>query len=175
MALRCALALCAATAAAAASPIKNVIVLMMENRWVPDRLCGRGEACAASFSKRWGLPCGRVGVRGRDSVPVNSQWANHRGCQLAMLLLLAPSSLAHPLASPPPLLRAFDHMLGHLHQVDPRIDGLDGTQSNPVTPSDPNSKRVPVAYDAVDGGPFDPKHDFDSITFQVRDRLARLP
>ena len=52
--------------------------------------------------------------------------------------------------------RSFDHMLGHLWQVDPRIDGLNGSQTNPVNPADPNSPRVPITYDAVDGGPSTP-------------------
>ena len=29
--------------------------------------------------------------------------------------------------------RSFDHLLGSLKAVDPRIDGIDGTQSNPDT------------------------------------------
>jgi len=59
-------------------------------------------------------------------------------------------------------------MLGHLASIDSRIDGLNGSQSNPVDPSDPNSPRVPVQDNtAIDGGPFDPLHDFDSINFQL--------
>ena len=64
--------------------------------------------------------------------------------------------------------RAFDHMLGHLGLVNPAIDGLQTAQSNPMDPSDPSSPTVPVVIGgAVDGGPTDPLHDFNSITQQV--------
>ena len=63
--------------------------------------------------------------------------------------------------------RSFDHMLGHLAQSDPRIDGPPAGASNPVNPSSPTSPTVPAANDAIDGGPYDPPHDFDSITRQV--------
>lgn len=38
--------------------------------------------------------------------------------------------------------RAFDHMLGHLKQINPEIDGLTGSESNPIDPSDPKSPQV---------------------------------
>lgn len=61
--------------------------------------------------------------------------------------------------------RAFDHMLGHLGLTDARIDGLQSPQSNPIDPANPASKTVPVSMtDALDGGPFDPPHDFNSIS-----------
>ena len=79
--------------------------------------------------------------------------------------------------------RSFDHFLGHLavslriaialtsvelfKATDKRINGCDTSCSNPENPLDPSSPRVPLSYDAVDGGPFDPLHDFDSITQQV--------
>ena len=65
-------------------------------------------------------------------------------------------------------------MLGHLSFTDPRVDGLNSTQSQPMNPADPNSPRVPINWqDAVDGGPVDPAHDFDSITKQVFGAWAR--
>ena len=47
--------------------------------------------------------------------------------------------------------RSFDHMLGYLQADDPRIDGVDGTQSNPDT----TGQRVQVS----------PKADYQSIHF----------
>ena len=63
--------------------------------------------------------------------------------------------------------RAFDHMLGHLSINDPRVDGLGVPRCNPLDPGVPGSAQVCVKYDAIDGGPVDPLHDFDSITKQV--------
>jgi len=63
--------------------------------------------------------------------------------------------------------RSFDHLLGHLGLTNADIDGLQVPQSNPVDPQNASSPRVPVAYDAIDGGPSDPLHDFDSITQQI--------
>lgn len=36
--------------------------------------------------------------------------------------------------------RSFDHMLGYMQAQDPRIDGVDGTQTNPDT----TGAKVPV-------------------------------
>ena len=58
-------------------------------------------------------------------------------------------------------------MLGHLKSLNPAIDGLDGTQGNPLNPGVPNSPWVPVNNNAIDGGPVDPCHSFDCITIQV--------
>ena len=58
-------------------------------------------------------------------------------------------------------------MLGHLKSVNKDINGLDGTQGNPLSPTTPNSPWVPVGNDAIDGGPTDPCHSFDCITLQV--------
>ena len=63
--------------------------------------------------------------------------------------------------------RSFDHFLGHLKSQNPAINGLDGTQGNPVNPAVPNSPFVPVNNDAVDGGPVDPCHSFECIVQQV--------
>jgi len=41
--------------------------------------------------------------------------------------------------------RSFDHMIGWLMQQNPNIDGLDGTQTNPFLPGDPNSLLAPVS------------------------------
>ena len=63
--------------------------------------------------------------------------------------------------------RAFDHFLGHLGLNDTRVNGVSTAQSNPLNPADPASAVIHVAFDAPDGGPSDPKHDFNSVTQQI--------
>ncbi len=63
--------------------------------------------------------------------------------------------------------RSFDHLLGHLGKTDPRIDGLNGQQSNPLDPTNPNSPKIGVNFHAVDDGPDDPCHSF-GITVKGR-------
>lgn len=63
--------------------------------------------------------------------------------------------------------RSFDTLLGHLGMTDPRIDGVSTAMSCPTNTSDPNSPKVHVNFNAVDGGPVDPLHDFDSIAVQI--------
>jgi len=62
--------------------------------------------------------------------------------------------------------RSFDHFLGRLNRLMPTVNGLNGTEQNPESVSNPNSKEVPVNENAEDGGPFDPCHSFDCITEQ---------
>lgn len=44
--------------------------------------------------------------------------------------------------------RAFDHMLGWLHELRPEVDGLTGNEFNPVNPYQPNSEKVYVNKNA---------------------------
>ncbi|GBG67997.1 hypothetical protein CBR_g1116 [Chara braunii] len=62
--------------------------------------------------------------------------------------------------------RSFDHLLGFLKRRNPEIDGLDGTESNPMNVSDPDSPRVFVADHAEYVDP-DPGHSYQSIREQV--------
>jgi phospholipase C len=61
--------------------------------------------------------------------------------------------------------RSFDHMLGSLKAVDPRIDGLDGTESNPDT----TGTLVKVSSQAQYQSQLDPdpSHDFASVDRQI--------
>jgi len=52
--------------------------------------------------------------------------------------------------------RSFDHMLGALMAQDKRIDGLDGTQTNPDT----TNTQIPVKPLAEFQGQLDPIPDF---------------
>jgi len=49
--------------------------------------------------------------------------------------------------------RAFDHVLGFLKALDPRIQGLDGTESNPVNVSNPGGPSITVSHAALDHDP----------------------
>jgi len=62
--------------------------------------------------------------------------------------------------------RAFDHMLGYLKQVNPEIDGLNGTEFNPVNASDPNSGVIVVNDHAAYVDP-DPGHGVGDTTQQI--------
>jgi phospholipase C len=61
--------------------------------------------------------------------------------------------------------RSFDHMLGALKAGDPRIDGLDGTQSNPDT----TGAAVPAQPLAEFQGQLDPDpdHHFGGVDLQI--------
>jgi phospholipase C len=61
--------------------------------------------------------------------------------------------------------RSFDHMLGGLKAIDPRIDGLTGTESNPDT----NGTLVKVQPKAQYQGQLtpDPDHDYAQVDLQI--------
>jgi phospholipase C len=61
--------------------------------------------------------------------------------------------------------RSFDHMLGALKATDPRIDGLDGTQSNPDT-TDKAAPAEPLAEFQGQLDP-DPDHHFAGVDLQI--------
>jgi phospholipase C len=63
--------------------------------------------------------------------------------------------------------RSFDHMLGALKAVDPRIDGLDGTEAN----TDTTGAVVPVRPLAQYQGQLDPDpdHNFAGVDLQLFD------
>src|SRR4030095_15091895 len=61
--------------------------------------------------------------------------------------------------------RSFDHMLGSLKEVDPRIDGLTGNESNPDTTGDTIKAQPRAKYQ---GHPApDPNHDFAPVDTQI--------
>jgi phospholipase C len=61
--------------------------------------------------------------------------------------------------------RSFDHMLGALAKTDPRIDGLDGTQSNPDT-TGARALVLPLAQFQGQLDP-DPDHGFPAVDLQI--------
>ncbi|XP_020585574.1 non-specific phospholipase C2-like [Phalaenopsis equestris] len=62
--------------------------------------------------------------------------------------------------------RSFDHMLGWMKRINPEINGVDGSEWNPTSTSDPNGARVYFKDRAQFVDP-DPGHSFDAILQQV--------
>jgi len=61
--------------------------------------------------------------------------------------------------------RSFDHMLGALKQVDPRINGLTGDEFNPDTTSAPINVQPLAEYQSqLDP---DPDHHFPGVNLQI--------
>ncbi|XP_048500453.1 non-specific phospholipase C6 isoform X2 [Beta vulgaris subsp. vulgaris] len=63
--------------------------------------------------------------------------------------------------------RSFDHLIGWMKKsINPKINGVDGTECNPVSTKDPRSKSVCVSNDAEYVDP-DPGHSFEDVAKQV--------
>ena len=62
--------------------------------------------------------------------------------------------------------RSFDHMLGGLKKTNPRINGLNGNESNP----DATGMRIQVQPKATYQGQLthDPDHHFPGVDLQIR-------
>ena len=62
--------------------------------------------------------------------------------------------------------RSFDHMLGWMKSLNPEIDGVDGSESNPISIQDPNSPLVHFTDHSEYVDP-DPGHSFQAIYEQI--------
>ncbi|KAF7833328.1 non-specific phospholipase C2 [Senna tora] len=62
--------------------------------------------------------------------------------------------------------RSFDHMLGWMKKLNPEIDGVDGSESNPLSVRDPNSERFFFGNESQFVDP-DPGHSFQAIREQI--------
>ncbi|XP_027335140.1 non-specific phospholipase C4-like [Abrus precatorius] len=62
--------------------------------------------------------------------------------------------------------RSLDHMLGWMKSLNPEINGVTGSESNPVSTSDPNSNRVQFGNQSVYVDP-DPGHSIQDIYEQI--------
>ncbi|GAB4835285.1 Phosphatidylglycerol/phosphatidylinositol transfer protein [Ancistrocladus abbreviatus] len=63
--------------------------------------------------------------------------------------------------------RSFDHMLGWMKKLNPQINGVDGSQCNPLSTDDPKSARIffnNTSHYVVDP---DPGHSFQAIREQI--------
>ena len=79
------------------------------------------------------------------------------------------SSTAYPIKTVVVLVqenRSFDHMLGWMKSLNPEIDGVTGSESNPISTSDPNSNRLFFGDQSVYVDP-DPGHSIQAIYEQV--------
>ncbi|KAK6141521.1 hypothetical protein DH2020_024731 [Rehmannia glutinosa] len=90
---------------------------------------------------------------------------------LLLLLLLSGHhySAASPIKTVVVLVmenRSFDHMLGWMKKLNPEINGVDGSESNRINTTDPNSSRVFFGDKSHFVDP-DPGHSFQAIREQI--------
>ncbi|XP_020230449.1 non-specific phospholipase C2 [Cajanus cajan] len=86
-----------------------------------------------------------------------------------LLLLHLPNAISNPIKTVVVLVmenRSFDHMLGWMKSLNPNINGVTGSESNPLNTSDPNSKRFFFNNQAQYVDP-DPGHSFQAIREQI--------
>ncbi|OVA02926.1 Phosphoesterase [Macleaya cordata] len=62
--------------------------------------------------------------------------------------------------------RSFDHMLGWMKSLNPEINGVSGTESNPLSTTDPNSNRIYFGDRSEHVDP-DPGHSFQAVYEQL--------
>ncbi|XP_027337030.1 non-specific phospholipase C3-like [Abrus precatorius] len=62
--------------------------------------------------------------------------------------------------------RSFDHILGWMKSLNPEIDGVTGSESNPVSAADPSSNRIHFGDRSVFVEP-DPGHTVEDVYEQV--------
>lgn len=94
-----------------------------------------------------------------------------RTIALLLLLFLHPWSAASvsPIKTVVVLVmenRSFDHMLGWMKRLNPNINGVTGSESNPLSTTDPNSQRFFFKDQAQFVDP-DPGHSFQAIREQI--------
>eukprot|EP01018_Ginkgo_biloba_P002014 Gb_00801 [translate_table: standard] len=89
---------------------------------------------------------------------------------LILILIPAPAtSIDGPIKNIVVLVmenRSFDHILGWMKRLNPQIDGVTGSESNPVSTADPNSPEIFFKDDAEYVDP-DPGHTFEAVREQV--------
>ncbi|XVF04849.1 hypothetical protein REPUB_Repub05bG0120700 [Reevesia pubescens] len=88
---------------------------------------------------------------------------------LFFFILFHSSSHASPIKTIVVLVmenRSFDHMLGWMKKINPEINGVDGTEWNPLFTTDPNSKKLFFQNQAQFVDP-DPGHSFQAIREQI--------
>ena len=84
-------------------------------------------------------------------------------------ILFHSSSYASPIKTIVVLVmenRSFDHMLGWMKKINPAINGVDETEWNPLSTTDPNSKKLFFQNQAQFVDP-DPGHSFQAIREQI--------
>jgi len=92
-----------------------------------------------------------------------------KAASILLLLLLHSATHASPIKTVVVLVmenRSFDHMLGWMKQINPEINGVDGTEWNALSVTDPNSKRFFFNNQSHYVDP-DPGHSFQAIREQI--------
>jgi len=69
--------------------------------------------------------------------------------------------------------RSFDHFVGLMKKLNPDIDGLTGTEENPITPGDPSAPRIPISDMAEFVDP-DPGHEYEQVAEQIYGSLENV-
>ncbi|PIA60180.1 hypothetical protein AQUCO_00400811v1 [Aquilegia coerulea] len=88
---------------------------------------------------------------------------------LLLVFLCISSTHANPIKTVVVLVmenRSFDHMLGWMKKLNPEINGVDGTEFNPLSTTDPNSPHIFFEEQSHYVDP-DPGHSFQAIREQV--------
>ncbi|KAB1227562.1 Non-specific phospholipase C2 [Morella rubra] len=88
---------------------------------------------------------------------------------MLLLLLLHNPIQASPIKTIVVLVmenRSFDHMLGWMKKLNPKINGVDGSEWNALSVTDPNSKRFYFDNKSHYVDP-DPGHSFQAIREQI--------
>ncbi|XP_017982742.1 PREDICTED: non-specific phospholipase C2 [Theobroma cacao] len=86
-----------------------------------------------------------------------------------LIVFHGPSHAASPIKTIVVLVmenRSFDHMLGWMKKINPEINGVDGTEWNPLSTTDPNSKKLFFQNQAQFVDP-DPGHSFQATREQI--------
>ncbi|GMN43671.1 hypothetical protein TIFTF001_012873 [Ficus carica] len=86
-----------------------------------------------------------------------------------LLLITTTTSTGSPIKTVVVLVmenRSFDHMLGWMKRLNGEINGVDGSQSNPLSTSDPSSRRFFFRNESHYVDP-DPGHSFQAIREQI--------
>lgn len=69
--------------------------------------------------------------------------------------------------------RSFDHFVGLMKKLNPEIDGLTGTEDNPVNPADPSAPRIRISDMAEFVDP-DPGHEYEQVAEQIYGSIANV-
>lgn len=69
--------------------------------------------------------------------------------------------------------RSFDHFMGLMKKLNPSIDGLSGTEDNPITPGELGAPRIRISDMAELVDP-DPGHEFEQVAAQIYGSLANV-
>ncbi|KAL5766299.1 hypothetical protein ACOSP7_016916 [Xanthoceras sorbifolium] len=88
---------------------------------------------------------------------------------LCLLLLHHSQIHANPIKTIVVLVmenRSFDHMIGWMKKINPEINGVDGSESNPLSTTDPNSQKFLFKDQSHYVDP-DPGHSFQAIREQI--------